>query len=133
MVRYTKNSERRLVAVPSASRSLLKGKRWVWFCDVVCNGRDEEYVFEMTRAAFSVLYESRLNDGFMHTTDLSSSISMFKELEVHGTRMGVQYILLYEPMEKRLMTEVWIEPIHEVLPELDLLFKCFYDKALVFN
>jgi hypothetical protein len=123
-------------------RSYLRTHRWVWLADMM---ETDEKLIELTleyppihSAAFNLILDARLKEGFLIVSHLTDSVTLYKEIEIprkvkmvgrlnRAQRLeeqntiapdrnivcGVQFVILSDRIQRTVVTELWAEPVVE--------------------
>jgi hypothetical protein len=126
LIKYTR--ERDVVPNVTPARSYLLSKRWTWFSDI----KQTDSITELLHQSFALLYRCRLEEKYLHISDLPGAITFFKEELVENQWICIQYAL-YIDCNNRLVTELWVEPCvvaegHSLVTFFDLTAKSIFGK-----
>ena len=91
------------------ARHYLVHESYVWFADI--SSTDDAAMSALVESCFIKLYNSRIADGFLRSSESPGSVTFYKEVALMDQEVTIQYILLYDPDTCFLCTEVWVDPI----------------------
>jgi hypothetical protein len=101
LIKYTSENEI-MVPNPTAARSFLLCKKWIWFADI------DNLPLSLLHESFSMIYGCRITEKYFHISDHVGSITLFKDILFGTDHVYVQFVLFIE--NNRLITELWVEP-----------------------
>ncbi|KAJ3275156.1 hypothetical protein HDV01_001295 [Terramyces sp. JEL0728] len=116
----------------SPARTFLRNIRWVWFSDLNHNENHKVLAFNrIFESSFILLYNSKSNDGFLRLAETPGTVTFYKEIEISKNEYcSVQYIILWNPDNYLLATELWVEPNREVNEQILKEYFVTYSKQV---
>ncbi|KAI8902954.1 hypothetical protein BC833DRAFT_4336 [Globomyces pollinis-pini] len=101
------------------ARFFLRHFRWNWFLDIQnieTLDTQPSPISRIMKASFISIYNARVKEGFLRVFESAGSVTFYKEVLLRNTLetpvwCGVQYIILWHPKAKILISELWVEPI----------------------
>lgn len=101
---YLRSDTLELVSVPK-NHFALSSLQYRWFQNTA------EVCYPAISDAFAILYISRLLEHFNHISESPGSITFYKEILVEAQVFSVQYLLVLDPLDNTLVTEIFYEPV----------------------
>jgi hypothetical protein len=103
-----------------AARFFLRHHAWIWFADLKAPTNE---IRSLLLNAFISLYNSKIQDGYLRIFEAPGTVTFYKEHD----KCATQYVLLWNPTNNFLMTEIWIEPNTDENNVYESIKQTFYE------